>query len=352
MNNRLINHKLVVATITSLFVSAILIGCGGSTSSDPADLSGGFIADEGTVGSIRIELKQSRMRVSETSGFFVRVRNQDGAPVSRISISCDTEQGLAIIEPSTGRELTDSGGSMSGKIGCAAPGSFQMACRLPIGANIRHFVDVECEGDIPAGFDGFGPGTAGGGLGSGGGVVGGDDGAPGGVGTEGIRVTRINFYDTDEVTGDGSPTIDTAMRDCNDDPDQVECEPFFDTRIGIEILNNSNKSIRLVGYNYTVPNANGTGASFTSKLLQFSPLEIPAFGGEEVVTAFFTEAQGSDTDGDACNLGKRFPDSSTNIPTNLGFRTITFRIFGENDLGEEIRLVATATVGFSNYDNC
>ncbi|MCB0320533.1 MAG: hypothetical protein KDD60_06355 [Bdellovibrionales bacterium] len=341
----------------SLVGLGALTGCmGGSTETDQADLSGAFVATDSTVGTIRIKLNESRMNVSETSGFLVSVRNQDGAPVERISVSCDTEAGLALLEPSLGRELTDSNGNMSGILGCERPGSFQMACRLPIGSNLRTFVDVVCEGDVPAGFSGFGGSAGGGGLNGGsGGVSVGDDGAPGGAGTEGIRITRISVYDQGEVSGGGTTSVDTASHICSSSDDATcvdDGETLFDSHVEFTILNDSNKAIRLTGFNFTVPSANGTGtATFDSKTIQFaSSLEVPAFGGEESFYGLFLDVVANTSAG--CGIGKRFPDSSSAIPINLGFRTITFTVYGTNELGEEIAVKGTTTLSFFDVDRC
>ena len=164
--------SILVALVTTICLTA-LIGCSGGTSTDRsgADYEDTeFVATEDSVGSIDLWVRTTDMPVSGVSGFIVSVRNSSGAPVQNIQIACDTELGLALIEPSTGSEMTDSHGQMSGKVGCEVPGSLILGCRLPIGVNRRKFVTIKCRGPIPDGFFGF-PGAAGGGLGYGTGGV-------------------------------------------------------------------------------------------------------------------------------------------------------------------------------------
>jgi hypothetical protein len=159
-------------TVSFLSVVALwgCLGGQGSTDGDGgADNGSGdsvFVADESSTGEIDIEIEEPSIEVGETSGFFVRARNARGVAVSNINIACDSEQGVAIIEPQTGYELTNAAGVMSGVIGCERPGSFQLVCRLSVGANRRKFVSVRCTGDVPSDFEGF-PEAAGGGLGGG-----------------------------------------------------------------------------------------------------------------------------------------------------------------------------------------
>ena len=152
---------------------AIIIGCGGGqgatdggSGAQPDFRDDQFIAGDTTTGSMSLSLSRGSLGVGDTSPFTVSVVNASGKPVSNINVACDSERGVAIVEPSRGFEMTNSSGVMSGVIGCESPGSFQMVCRLSVGANRRKFAQVTCTGDVPAGFQGF-PGAAGGGLGGG-----------------------------------------------------------------------------------------------------------------------------------------------------------------------------------------
>jgi hypothetical protein len=157
-------RNVALAVGSFLTAAGLFAGCSGGTDNPEtgADFAGtSFVADETTVGSITLEVENRDLAVGDTSSFSVFVRNSSGGPIGQISVSCDTEVGLVIVEPSTGSELTDSWGHMSGIVGCNTPGSFQMACRLPIGANKRKFVTIHCSGDEAGSLTGAGGGLGG-----------------------------------------------------------------------------------------------------------------------------------------------------------------------------------------------
>ena len=328
-------------------VAGLIVACsGGDTDGGKAgDLAdsygdGSFVADDGSVGRIEVEVLEPELQVALTSGFFVRVFDASGQPVPNIKVSCDSEEGVAIVEPTLGAELTDSGGAISGKIGCEVPGSLQFGCRLPNGANRRKFVDIKCVGPIPVGFAGF-PGAAGGGLGTGG-VGGSNDGGVGGVNPEGVRITSISVSDS----GDESSTtsIDTVLSDCDTDATTFTGEPFFDTTATLKVVNNSNSTIRFTSLKYTVPNASGSGSSsFTSSSIGLIGEASPN-GGESTFSSIIIF--------DASSLGKRFHGASSNIPSSLGFRNVTFSLSGTNDQGDSVTITGSKALSFDGYNNC
>ncbi|MCB0352086.1 MAG: hypothetical protein KDD64_01130 [Bdellovibrionales bacterium] len=324
-------------------------GCGGGgTDGDSGtDFGGIFVASDSTVGKIEVQPNSSTLAVGATTGFSVQVSNQSGAGVPNIQVACDSESGLAIIEPADGNELTDGSGFMSGTIGCRLPGSFQFACRLPIGTNLREFETIICTGGIPAGFDGF-AGAAGGSLGGGVQTPSGGSNA-GGSGVDGIELTSINVV-TEFGSSSFTPEIDTTQVNCDDTGEEQDCEAFSDDVVQFSIQNNTNQSVRFTSYNYTVPNADGAGSSFTSVSLSLNSVLVAPGGGETGVQALFIEIRSGGSG--ACSLQKRFPDASFNIPGDLGFRNITFRLNGETEGGDSVTLVGRATVSFDNFDNC
>ena len=92
-------------------------GCQGSTdggeAANPDYNDDVYIGDESSTGSIRVQLNQASMAVGDTSGFKAYVTDSKGQPIANTSVVCDTEQGVALIEPNTGYELTNSDGVMS-----------------------------------------------------------------------------------------------------------------------------------------------------------------------------------------------------------------------------------------------
>jgi hypothetical protein len=333
----------VLFALITLGGLAILVGCSGGTSNDPtnSDYEGSeFVATDSSVGSITLDVLQTTLGVGEVSGFMVTVRNSNGAPVENIQVACDTEKGLALIEPTTGRELTNSNGQMSGKVGCEVPGSLIVGCRLPIGVNRRQFVTMKCEGPVPSGFTGF-PGAAGGGLGSGGVSVPDDGGDAGGSGTSGIRMTSIETYDEGAMcSGAASVTIDVVQSVCSDS----SSEPFYDSSVSLDVVNNSNVTVRFDYLRYSVSGSDGSGTVFTSSNIGLiGDLEISPNGGTKSFCAPFTRG------GDG---GKRFIGGSSLIPSSYGVRNITFTLYGSTETGDSVVISGTNSVYFNNYNRC
>lgn len=343
------SKKIVIPVFGALLTVgclATLVACSGGTSKDPTNSdypNSEFVATESSVGSIDLRVLQTTLGVAQTSGFIVTVRNSSGGPVQNIQVSCDTEEGLALIEPTTGRELTDASGQMSGKVGCEVPGSLIIGCRLPIGVNRRQFVTMKCQGPVPSGFEGF-PGAAGGGLGSGGVSVSDDGGAAGGVGSSGIRLTSISTYDEGLLcSGTSSPNIDVTQNLCGTAPDQT-AEPFYDSSVSMQVVNNSNVTARISYLRYVVGGANGSGTYFTSSnIALIGDLEVGPNGGTKSFCAPFTRAGGG---------GKRFIGSGSDIPSSLGVRNVTFELYGTTETGESFVISGSNAAYFNDYNRC
>jgi hypothetical protein len=330
--------------VMALLVVACTGGGGDTDGGSANDLAndygdGAFVDDENSAGKIEVEVVEPELQVALTSGFFARVYDAAGAPVPNIRIACDSEEGVAILEPTSGFETTDSGGAISGRIGCEVPGSYLFGCRLPVGGNKRKFVTVKCQGPIPNGFTGF-PGAGGGGLG--GGTASGNDGGVGGVDPSGVRITDISV--SDRGTGEGTSSIDTVISDCDTDPTTFTAEPFFDTSATFKVVNNSNRTIRFTELRYRVPNASGSGtSSFTSSPVRFIGEALPNGAEATFSQIIIFNAEG---------LGKSFNGAGANIPSNLGFRNVTFELTGETDIGESVTITGSEALSFDNYNNC
>ncbi|MCO6429279.1 MAG: hypothetical protein J5J00_00335 [Deltaproteobacteria bacterium] len=333
----------------SVFSIGLVVGLnactgGGDTDGGPAgdqNFEGTqFVPTDDAAGSIRVEVNNDRLQIGETSGFFVTVRDANGGPVPGLRISCDSEAGVAILEPNTGREITDSEGTVSGVLGCEQPGSFQFGCRLPAGANKRQLVRIICEGEA-AGFGGFPGPVAGGGLGGG---VGENE-----EGTEGVRVVGASAIDVGQTTFQ----VDTGFGTCGTAPD-VTAEPFSDTFLQVSIVNNTGSRIRFDRLSYTVPQSDSTGRTFQSSQLAFiSEVVAEQDGGEATgqVLAFSVHP----TLGQADTHDKYFVNSSTGnvgISTALGFRSVRITITGTNAQGEAVTATGSITLSFGNYDRC
>ncbi|RMD85532.1 MAG: hypothetical protein D6808_05045 [Candidatus Dadabacteria bacterium] len=323
--------QLGFALVFTLLLAAIY-GCG-STDGGSKDFSGSQFVADSSVGTITLSAPSS-IAVSKTGGFSVRVRDGSGSAVPQIKVACDTEKGLALIEPTTGVELTDGTGNMSGVVGCERPGSFQIGCRLPIGAAKRQFRTVKCTGDIPDGFTGF-PGAGGGGLG--GGVQISDDAGPGGTNTNGISITDFQVID-DEV--EGLFVIDTTqVNNCGDSG--TDAEPFGDATFSVDFLNETNSTITITNYTMRVPGVGtfgpiGIGSSVSGG--------VAPNGGEQTVTGLIAAAQADGT--------KTYAGSSTTISSSTGFKNVVFTFSGHNDQGDKVSISIKVGITFSNANRC
>jgi hypothetical protein len=167
-------NRAVLLGQTLLVVAALLIvGCRGNTDGGDAavtaDTPSGQYSSDGAAGaSLTIRVSGS-VTVGGRTGFSVTALDPTGAPLAYIRIFCESEQGIAILEPSSGGvafEHTGPTGFMSGVLGGLLPGSYILECRGPQGFNLVDRVSINVTGSAPSGFTGF-PGAAGGNLGGG-----------------------------------------------------------------------------------------------------------------------------------------------------------------------------------------
>jgi hypothetical protein len=163
-------RALVGILATSLF-AITYVGCNGNgrdTSGDSqSDVVGQFVSDGGAGATLTINAT-GPIAVGQRISFTVTALDPSGLPLSFIRISCESEEGIAILEPSRNGvafESTGAGGVMSGVLGGLVPGSYVLECRGPQGFNLVDRISLLVVGSAD-GFDGF-PGAAGGELGGG-----------------------------------------------------------------------------------------------------------------------------------------------------------------------------------------
>lgn len=341
-----INRAMTLLVVGTSF--GLLAGCGGSsTGSDGKSTVGTqFVSDETTTGSLELELKDDTLEVGQTAGFFAHVRDENGKGIPSISVACDSERGVALIDPLLGRAMTDSNGSVSGIWGCESPGSFQVGCRMATGGNRRQFATIKCTGNPPSGFTGF-PGAGGGGLGSGGGVLDPGSGGPGSV--DGlVRIADIQVVDISGES-DAVPEIDLSQSLCeggatpNDTSDDT-LEGWGDDEVVITIQNDSDRVVEFTGFRYVVKAGQSNGTDYESSLIRdFARAQARAESTVTISAAIF----------DATVSGfKSYDRPGATIPTDGRRRNVRFTVFGVDDRGEEVSLSATVSMNFDHYGNC
>jgi hypothetical protein len=329
----------VAAAAVFLSLTGYLTGCGGDTGGGEASYDGtSFVDTDAAAGTITMRILEDRLPVSGTTKFVVTVRDMNEVPVPNVEIACDTETGVALIEPSTGYELTDSYGGISGVLGCALVGSYRVGCRLPVGGGKRVFKTMHCAGPVPEGFTGF-PGAGGGNLGTGSTPSG--DASPTGTDEGSVAITGVEAYDSGTNTeGSGTLTIDVVQSTCSGGTS----EPFFDSVLGIQVTNSSSVDINFTTFQYSVDNSNGLGDPANSPVLSLSNAgDVTAKGGTKNYLGLFLKAS---------NGKKYFSGSSEAIPAGLGFRNVTIRLHGTTSSGEAVTLTTRVGLSFDNYNHC
>lgn len=307
-----------------LGTTCLLAACGGGGQTSGGELSpteGQFISNDETTGRLELSVDSSSLGIGETTGFRAFVYDAMSRPVANIRVICDSEEGIAMLEPTTGSELTGAGGAVSGIIGCTKPGSYQFGCRLPVGANKRKFIGIRCAGEVPDGFAGF-PGASGGNVG--GGAV---------VPTE--PSTNVRITDVVAVNSSGAATgsIDVTRTTC---PSGVE--PFSDDRLGVALRNSSNTVVRISRAQVIVEGGARDGSDLESQLLVVTA-EVEA-GETATLTLPLLRVDGA---------GKTV-DGSADV--SQGIKSVIVVLFGETLDGTEVELEAGTSITFAETDNC
>ena len=345
--------------LAALFVLAPigLISCTGDT--DGGSAAGGaldsdpFIDNGGAGAKLEIELNSDNrtdggeVGVGEEIEFRVHVTDANGAPMEFVRVFCDSELGLAIIEPSANGvaiESTNSRGYMSGSLGGVTPGSFLLECRAQSGFNILDRTTVRVTGSVLPGFQGF-PGAAGGNLG-GGRII---DQTPDANDGNGIRIAAVVVSDASSGTsGVAAGPLDVSRNGCyvttaasGSTPATTTCtnEPFVFNTFSLTIKNDTAQS----AFINTVEVRQG---SRTVVSAQGTPIEIKQSGATGTV-------QGILTTGINCSDDKCFNTGGTNnLTIGLGTRNYTFIVTGTTEGGDSFEVTRTAAIQFDNVNNC
>lgn len=327
MDMRTILRGLIVITTAAV----VFVACKqGDTDGGGNDTTPGvqYVSDGAAGARLTLELEDDLV-VAGTANFLVLATDPDGAPIPFLKITCDTERGIAILEPSTGFEHTSTRGGMSGVLGGDAPGSYLIECRGPNGTNLLVRKTLRVAGDIPPGFTGF-AGAAGGGLG--GGLV--DDGDDDDVDGEQVNFNDIQFTDVIPVTRQVAVIDLTQIGDCDGDVMTADAEPFGEDAYSLSISNNRDSSIEIDSVEFAI---GGVVTSFN----QSTQVIIPAGASTSALGGPYTFISG----------GKRF--SGTNTAVTAGTFNVTFTVTGSNlDQTEPFTITRSAVMTANNYDNC
>lgn len=324
MLNSKARHALLISLGICVFASFIAVGCG-DTSGDPeeADLGSYYFADGGAGGNIAISVKGD-LEVGETVGFTVTLNDPRGEPLSYVRLNCDTEKGVAILEPAEGGvayEHTNAEGMMSGLLGGLSEGSYLIECRAPVEYNLVSRATIVVRGSAPENFSGW-EGAAGGNLG-GGRIIDPD------VDNGAVRITEVTFQDI----GQDSLYLDTVQNsDCDGDASTYDPEPFYFKTYTIKITNGSLETVFIDSVDIVVQD--GRNVTMTQPV----DLQIAAGG-----TASYT--------GQLTENGLAF--AGTSYVAQNGTYPFSFTINGEAaDSGDNFSITESQTVTWGNVNNC
>jgi len=259
-------------------------------------------------GSLRIDPTVSRLNLGDKGGFFVRVRDADGAPLDGIRITCSAENGIALF--SGVNEITNDNGEVSGNFCGVAGGSFILECRAPVGFGLidRETIVVSHDGDI-AGCDKFSSGTATGTVNA--------LSADLSFGND-IRIDGISYKDAGGNTTSGPLDIEAGV--CTDGTD----EPFSPIQFSISLDNDTGEAFTTSSVSFTFSGSGG--------VISTGPLAVATVDGD-TVTGVLQNVEGLTT-------------------TGPGVYAVTLDVDIEAADGSVARITAQSSVTFGPADNC
>lgn len=320
---------------TACIGGLVLAGCktGDTDGGGDTTLGTQFVSDGGSGATLTIEAPET-IPVGGTVGFFVEALDPRGAPLAFLRVFCETEKGIAILEPSANGvafEHTGPDGRMSGKLGGLLPGSYIMECRAPEGYNLLARANLKITGDVPVGFEGF-PGAAGGNLGGGFVVdLGQDD-------LEDSDVLSVAFFDAGASEA-GSLVIDTDQLVCDEgdpaDDSDDELEPFTYTLYQVSIRNDNEETVFLETVKFTISDPAGSSTS-----TQSVTLEIPAGCVGSLVGNFITFSGSSQV------------YAGSSFAVTAGTFTVLMEMTGSTQNGDDFAISDSVSVTIGSVDNC
>lgn len=303
------------------FASVAMFGCsqgdtdGGSGVDTAENTFPQFVSDGGAGGSITISAPAT-IPTGSTTGFSVTALDSNGGPLAFIRIFCESELGIAILEPSSGGvafESTGADGFMSGVLGGLTPGSFLLECRAPEGFNLVTRITIVVVGDVPGDFEGF-PGAAGGNLGGG---------ALQDLTDDDIFITTVTFTDAGGETTTGP--IDTEF--------QCTAEAVR-TTVAVAVSNESGQEFIATRVQFFIDDGAGSRTSSQAQSVRIGD------GETGTVTGFLTD------------LGSVLNYAGTSFPVINGIYNVNVVISGESGQGAPVTVEGAVTVAFGFVNNC
>lgn len=331
-SQRTILGAILLASVLGLSTAGCNSGdTDGGPGNDDAGTGNQFVSDGGAGASIAIEAP-TEIAVGEEAEFFVSLTDASGVGIPDTRIFCESEKGIAIIEPSSGGvafESTSKNGRMSGVLGGLLPGSYMLECRGPQGFNLVDRVHMKITGEVPIGFAGW-PGAAGGNLGGGVIIVQDPD--------ESVLLASIG------VTESGSSTpgfnVDTRRNlDCDGVATTNDPEPFFANDYVVTVDNQSLEPLTIQSVSLSVDDGRGVEIVDQGVNVQI------ASGSTGTISGPFTEFITA-----TATASKSF--AGTSFGVQEGTYNVQVTVQGETLSGQSVSSTGTVAIRFFGLDNC
>jgi len=331
-----------IGTFARITVSLLVLGlmaCSGGTDSTRGEAGDPFVADGGAGATLSLTIL-SPLTVSGTARFVVTALDPAGAGLPFITITCNTERGISILNPSSGgvsRGTTGPDGVLSGTIGGLLPGSWIMECRAPNGLGLVARTRIVISGTIPEDFNGF-PGASGGDIG-GGEVV---DQTPTIDDGSGVRITAFSFTDAGGETTTGPLDTEEGPGVCDNgtpaDASDDFREPFTSISFGITVTNDTGGTLFI--QTVAVVALQSDGAKSTGFLNAAAEI---AKGSSSTISGLFSTP--------AADL-MQHPVGDASLTLSSDTSPVTLEVQGVDENGEAFTAAASTTLTFANVNNC
>lgn len=336
--------KLIKSCALAVGTMGMITACHGAGDTDGGKAldsvgQGSQVVGDGFGATLSLDVPDT-LTVGGTDEFRVTLKDPNGLPLEYVRVACESEKGIAILEPSSGGvafEHTSANGIMSGVLGGVVPGSYIIECKAPDGYNLVVRDSIKISGPVPADFIGF-PGAAGGNLG--GGLLidltPDDDQLDALNGA--VRIESVEFADGSDVGPNGP--IDIIQSTCNNgtpaDASDDFAEPFFFNSYTLTVVNDTTQSVFLNTVDMTVQDSGPSSIATQQKQIEI------AAGSTGEVTGLFSEFQ--------LGAAKRYAGSS-DLLTAGTFR-VDFVVTGVTQTGTSFSMADSTTLTFDAVNRC
>lgn len=162
-----------------------------------------------------------------------------------------------------------------------------------------------------------------------------------------IRIVQITGYDRGEFGSgaSGDLSIDIVQNSCSDPGvTPEEQEPFFDTVVGLSVLNRGTRTLRFDHFRYTLRKNDGATKTFRSRRISFVGVaEVPVSEEPTEIFGLFLQSHGG---------FKYLTGDSDPLDESTGLRNIRFRISGIDTEGRVIIVRAKTAFVLRDVDRC